>query len=1088
MDVDDYFDDDFVLDAAALAAIDNEETKFKEAQRVTQQQQQPQPVAGQRRPADATLPVEPPPLKRQKVSHNPAQGEASVSSAFHHAEDDEGLPEISVIGAGSYRFPAAQRAAANALAAQLRDAQITTTEAPQRLPSPVRDAPHAPAAPASRNSSAARSGVAAPLANVPRPVPIIVNSTVQPREPQSARISRRSTTLQSIQAALAGFTPTASYPTATVGPAVPPPIPLAPSRVHRNSVSSRGVSPAIPPRVSPAPQPSQSRAGINAPVQGPSRLTRHPSTPPTTVTPAHRRQSVPGASRPHATPSVHATVFPPQPQPSQGQNDRRLKLELDTLRAQFEQLLKANEETRKAVGEERTARYAKEGEVSILRKNMEKTAKDHAAEVARIKAAREMAEAAQAQLRKEMAEERERLRTELVFKRHELETSHRKTPHARNRRFDNQVPFSPSTTATQRRQGTAAGSGQYGGLSNVFETPSRPRIGRLLPNSPERPHKNGPIDSPPKKPVKLPGFYNAFDPSPLKENLSFSQQFQSTPANAKDKGKLRIDQPSFGPLARPAEDEFFNPTPTRGPAPAHPLPPSPPLVELQEQYVIADTEGHTDLSGPSSSVEPTTSAAEEDAEMKDEAKLMQPHEPAEPLLTPDWVQELQRIVLTHKCHGQQQPTLQMLMNCSLPASTPTARAQEYSMQSAELLESLGMAADKLARPDDMIHTVEQRLSAMGRILCSVGSVAPLTALLDLVKVAALFVPSFVPLALSPIDSPPALLLMLCETVQRHLTPKGQDMSENHGRLASEVLSLLEVVFWYTPTDFATQLSVFIRKKGVLSTLFDPSQPTWLLLRTIRALTLAASYHVLWKSFLSFPFPETPQEEAAANNFARIPHIEQLASFLIDRTRDGPECRPLRYAIFNLVTTLAVAHADSLFFLLQSHTLLPSIIVFLHNITVPLWEEHEAFMADIELITWTIQTVKRTVLLLHYLMTKTDSLRINLRQKLMLPPKRFSNSLWHIFTVSLGRLSYACPPDWLGIENLQTLDQIYDMAKEVLEVVVDGPELESIWAAFQVDDNVPNSPRTTQYDEDEDKPGSGDAADTRGAVHSVIEID
>lgn len=82
--------------------------------------------------------------------------------------------------------------------------------------------------------------------------------------------------------------------------------------------------------------------------------------------------------------------------------------------------------------EERKARYAKEGEVSILRKTIEKvlsassilylgthstqTTKDHAAEVARIKAAREAAEASQAQLRKEMSEERERLRTEYMFK------------------------------------------------------------------------------------------------------------------------------------------------------------------------------------------------------------------------------------------------------------------------------------------------------------------------------------------------------------------------------------------------------------------------------------------------------------------------------------------------------------------------------------------------------------------------------------------------------------------------------------------------------------------------------------------------
>ncbi|KAH9851384.1 hypothetical protein C2E23DRAFT_830696 [Lenzites betulinus] len=1084
MDADDYFDDDFVLDAAALAAIDNEETKFKEAQRVTQQQ--PQAVVGERRPAETAPPAEPPPLKRQKTSHEPAEDGPPGPPVFHHAEDDEGLPDISVIGAGSYKFPAAQRAAANALAAQLRGADTATSEAPRRPPSPVRDVPRAPPTrntPVARSVSGSGSDIVPP-ASATRPV-ISGNSSVQTRGPSNARVPRRSTTFHTIQAALAGFTPPPSHPTASAGATASPPVPTAPSRVHRNSVSLRGSSPLAPARVSPVPQASQTRASVQPFVQGPSRITRHPSTPPVPVVPAHRRQNVPGAPRPHVAPSVQTRALPLQPPPpSQGQSDRRLRLELDSLKAQFEQLLKDNEDRKKAVEEERNARYAKEGEVSILRKNMEKTAKDHAAEVARIKAAREMAEAAQAQLRKEMAEERERLRTELMFKRHELETSYRKTPHAKNKRIDNQVPFSPVSAATQRRQGISAAGGQFVGPSSVFETPSRPRINRLVPTSPER-QANG---SPPKIPVRLPGFFNAFQPSPLKANLSFSQQPHSTPANARSKGKQRVEQLSFNAQAHPPEDEFFNPTPTQGRPLIH-LPPSPPTLELHGQSLVPDVDEQPDASGPSSSAEPTTSSpVQEDGEMKDEAKTTQLDELAEPLLTPDWIKELQRIVLTHKCHGSQQPTLQMLMNHPIAASTLTDRAQEYSVQSAQLLESLGMASDKLARPDDMIHTVEQRLSAMGRILCSAGSVVPLAALLDLVRAAALFVPSFVSLALSPIDDPPPLLLMLCETVREHLTPQGRDMSESQSQLAAEVLGLLEVIFWYTPPDYATQLTVFIRAKGVLPTLIHSSQPTWLLSRTIRALTLAASYPELWKHILSFPYPETPEEEAAAKSFARIPHIEEIASFFTDRARDCPECRPLRYAVLNLVTTLAVAHADSLFLLLQSHTLLPSIIVFLHNITTPLWEEDEAFMDDPQLIAWTIQTMKRTVLLLYYLMKNADSSRVNLRQKLMFPPRRFSNALWHIFTVSLGRFCYASPPEWVGLENLQMIDQISDVSKEVLEVVVDGPELESIWAAFQVDDNVPDSPRTTQYDEDEIEPGYSGAVPPRSAVYSAIEID
>lgn len=143
---------------------------------------------------------------------------------------------------------------------------------------------------------------------------------------------------------------------------------------------------------------------------------------------------------------------------------------------------------------------------------------------------------------------------------------------------------------------------------------------------------------------------------------------------------------------------------------------------------------------------------------------------------------------------------------------------------------------------------------------------------------------------------------------------------------------------------------------------------------------------------------------------------------------------------------------------------------------------------------------RTLVLLHHLMTNADATKINLRHKLMTSPRRFSNALWHMFTVSLGRISYAPPPEWAGPENALRLDQICgtsapystayssgthqhsptDLAKDTLEVAVDGPELESIWAAFQEDDNVPASDEA-QEDEDEDEA-------PQGTLHSVIEID
>ncbi|KAI0644391.1 hypothetical protein C8Q79DRAFT_1072568 [Trametes meyenii] len=1060
MDQDEYFDDDdLILDDTTLAILDLAEKQFKETQQLPVQRQ----TIGERRAADAPPPAQPPPPKKQKTTHDP-------DDSIAVAEEDDGLPEISVIGGGSYRFPGVQQVEANELAAQLRRATIHANGGPPRethnsvrsttlASRPARSTLVAGNAPAVSGSTAGPS----PAAHVAGP------SSGTQHNRSNGNKPKRTSTLNAIKAALAGFVPDASQ--TSVGPARRSPAP-APPRPPRAAVSTRrNNSPSVTPSLPKHPAVSQSQSYVGPPVASTT----------STISPTNRRQSVATPSRSHAvTPPVQQRPAPlPQPPPpSQGQSDRSLRLELNTLKAQLEDLLKAQEETNKALQDAQHARYAKEGEVSILRKNMEKTAKEYAAELERSRAARDQAEAAQIQLRKEMAEEKERLRTQYLFKQQELETS-RKTPWAvRIKRTDNQGLVSPASAASPRRY-TGVNS-QNAGPSSVFQTPSHSRFNKSLPNSPERQHMQNTGSPPPKKPPKLPGFYNAFEPSPLKASLSFSQVSQST--QVKDKGKHRA-VPSFDISDAHAEDLFFNPKPTLRDTYERASPLSSPSEEMKEDPFVARVLAQAS-SGPNSSAEPATSPPPDDVEMKDENKQVGPPESIEPLQVPDWNREIHRIILTHKHHSSKQPTLKALINYTPPDSASPEHVEQYSTQNAKLLDSLGTAMLKFKDADDVIHSVQLTLSAMGRVLAAVGSVSTLVAILDLIKVLALFVPAFIPLAFSRIDEPgdmdepPVILLLLCETIRDHLLPTGGSFGEGRDALAIEAVSLLEVVCWYTPPELAMRLSVLMRKPGVMSVLINPAQPSWFLHRSIRALTLAASYHALWKQLLSFPFSKTPTEEDKTPDFTRIPHIEQMAALLTDPARDGDEGRPVRETILNFVTTLAIAHSDALSLLLNSRAMLPSIIIFLHNITAPLWEEHEEFMRDAKLITWTVQTMTRTVLLLHYLMTNADTTKVNLRQKLMYPSTRFASALWHAFTVSLGRISYAFPPEWTGNENALRLDQISDLARDVLELAVDGPELESIWEGFHVEENVPSS--KTQYDDEEAEP--------QNTLPSVIIID
>ena len=150
---------------------------------------------------------------------------------------------------------------------------------------------------------------------------------------------------------------------------------------------------------------------------------------------------------------------------------------------------------------------------------------------------------------------------------------------------------------------------------------------------------------------------------------------------------------------------------------------------------------------------------------------------------------------------------------------------------------------------------------------------------------------------------------------------------------------------------------------------------------------------------------------------------------------------MKHAILHFVTTLAVASKDSLKILLQSLTLAQSIVFFLRDISDPLWEEDEEFYASNELIDWyaspdifkqpshticalrTIETMLRTTILLHYIILGSELPAGALRQKLFIAQRRRFNGVRHMFFVTLGRLSYATPPDALSYLHKQRMDQI-----------------------------------------------------------------
>ncbi|KAH9037067.1 hypothetical protein EDB85DRAFT_1846251, partial [Lactarius pseudohatsudake] len=91
-------------------------------------------------------------------------------------------------------------------------------------------------------------------------------------------------------------------------------------------------------------------------------------------------------------------------------------------------------------------------------------------------------------------------------------------------------------------------------------------------------------------------------------------------------------------------------------------------------------------------------------------------------------------------------------------------------------------------------------------------------------------------------------------------------------------------------------------------------------------------------------------------------------------------------------------------------------------------------------------------LLHYVIFRAPKGPAGLRARLQAAPPRHFNGVGHQFVVALGRLSFAEPPDEVSVRDRGWLEQLADLARDVMDLVMAGPESESVWSPFQEDED------------------------------------
>lgn len=130
---------------------------------------------------------------------------------------------------------------------------------------------------------------------------------------------------------------------------------------------------------------------------------------------------------------------------------------------------------------------------------------------------------------------------------------------------------------------------------------------------------------------------------------------------------------------------------------------------------------------------------------------------------------------------------------------------------------------------------------------------------------------------------------------------------------------------------------------------------------------------------------------------------------------------------------------------------------------------------------TIHIINHATLLLHHLVIGEDA-TLDLRERLLRAPAKTYQGLIHFFILTFGRLSYANPPYWLDARDRQRLvgvaglysavmsseladDGCADLARALLERVIQGPELDLIWETYQ-DEGEENDEAAMDVDDEE----------------------
>ncbi|KAH8997659.1 hypothetical protein EDB86DRAFT_892967 [Lactarius hatsudake] len=267
------------------------------------------------------------------------------------------------------------------------------------------------------------------------------------------------------------------------------------------------------------------------------------------------------------------------------------------------------------------------------------------------------------------------------------------------------------------------------------------------------------------------------------------------------------------------------------------------------------------------------------------------------------------------------------------------------------------------------------------------------------------------------------------------------------------------------------------------------QPTSFLECSARTLSYLSTRTGLFRPLMSFTdeAPESPRD------FSKLPQVDRMCALLVDPTRTGDKVGPpngiacdtksdetqgysIRASVLTTLISLAMAHEAALTILSESPFFIPSLVALPRRpIHSPIGKRSQSSWRRPSCSPRRSRGSRTGVLLLHYVIFRAPKGPASLRARLQAAPPRHFNGIGHQFVVALGRLSFAEPPDEVSAQDRGWLEQLADLARDVMDLVMAGPESESVWSLFQEDED----------DEGQKSTGGGSEAGTAEGEGDIV---